>query len=83
VLEDYLGYVKDRLREYITSQYGEGAAIWNALHPSMDLVLTTPNGWEIGQQQRMRVAAQRSGLASGLQQKSVRFVSEAEVCRAR
>jgi hypothetical protein len=79
IFSNYLGYVKDRLQEYITTQYGEGAAIWNALSPSMEVVLTTPNGWEIGQQQRMRTAAQQSGLAVGKQSgKRVSFVSEAE-----
>jgi hypothetical protein len=79
IFSHYLSYIKDRLKEFITTQYGEGAAIWNALSPSMEIVLTTPNGWEIGQQQRMRAAAQSSGLAAGKQgAKRVSFVSEAE-----
>jgi hypothetical protein len=80
IFSNYLGYIKERLQDYITTQYGEGAAIWSALSPSMEVVLTTPNGWEINQQQRMRIAAQRSGLVAGRQSgKRVSFVSEAEV----
>jgi hypothetical protein len=77
---NYFGYVKDQLKNYITAQYGEGASIWDALYPSMDVVLTAPNGWEINQQHRMRTAAQQSTLVKGAQSgKRVRFVSEAEV----
>jgi hypothetical protein len=81
IFSNYLAYVKDRLREYIGTQYGDGDNIWNTLLPSMEVVLTTPNGWEVNQQQRMRTAAQQGGLVSGKQSgKRISFVSEAEVC---
>jgi hypothetical protein len=80
IFADYLGYVKTQLQAYISAQYGDGAQIWAALCPTMDVVLTTPNGWEITQQQYMRAAAQQAGLVAGLQAaERLRFVTEAEV----
>jgi hypothetical protein len=80
ILADFLKYVKEQLQAYIATQYGDGAIIWQTLHPMMDLVLTAPNGWEITQQQVMRTAALKSTVMSGRQPaKRIRFVSEAEV----
>jgi hypothetical protein len=80
IFEHYLAYVKEQLKAYIGAQYGDGAIIWNTLYPSMDVVLTTPNGWELAQQQRMRAAAQKAALVQGPDSAArVRFVSEAEV----
>jgi hypothetical protein len=80
VLADFLGYVKRQVQDYVDSRYAEGGKIWTLLTPTMDVVLTTPNGWELEQQQRMRAAAERAGLVSGEGcGKRVRFVTEAEV----
>jgi hypothetical protein len=81
VLTDYLTYVRQQLQQYVTNQFGDGAKIWKSLFPTMEVVLTAPNGWEIGQLQRMRLAAQKAGLATGSEGgKRIRFVSEAEAC---
>jgi hypothetical protein len=80
IFTNYLSYVKTQLQQYIKDQFGEGGALWDTLFPTMDVILTAPNGWEIQQQQRMRAAAQNAGLVSGrLSGKRVHFVSEAEV----
>jgi hypothetical protein len=80
VFAHFLGYVKRHVQDYIDTRYAEGAQIWSSLSPNMDVVLTTPNGWELAQQQRMRAAAETAGLASGEGSgKRVRFVTEAEV----
>jgi hypothetical protein len=81
IFEHYLVYVKKQLEAYIGAQYGDGENIWKTLYPAMDVVLTTPNGWELAQQQRMRAAAQNASLVQGPESAArVRFVSEAEVC---
>jgi hypothetical protein len=80
VFADFLGYIRKQLEAYITNQYGAGADIWAALYPTMYVILTTPNGWEGGQQQRMRNAAIRAGLVDKDGGRRVRFVTEAEVC---
>jgi hypothetical protein len=83
ILIDFFKYVKEQLQAYIGTQYGDGANIWQTLHPMMDLVLTAPNGWEITQHQIMREAAQKSTLVTGRQSaQRVRFVSESEVSDA-
>jgi hypothetical protein len=80
IFQHYLVYVKEQLEVYIGAQYGDGANIWKTLYPAMDVVLTTPNGWELAQQQRMRAAAQNASLVKGPDSAArVRFVSEAEV----
>jgi hypothetical protein len=80
IFADFLGYVKQQLETYVKAKYGEGDKIWNACLPSLELVLTTPNGWELDQQQRMRAAAQKSELVVGDDSaQRVRFVTEAEV----
>jgi hypothetical protein len=80
VFEDFLRYACKQLEAYITNQYGAGAEIWDALFPTMSVILTTPNGWEGQQQQRMRSAAIKAGLVDKDGGRRVRFVSEAEVC---
>jgi hypothetical protein len=80
IFEHHLVYIKEQLEAYISAQYGDGADIWKKLYPSMEVVLTTPNGWELAQQQRMRAAAQKAALVQGPDSAArVRFVSEAEV----
>ncbi|KAJ7021476.1 hypothetical protein C8F04DRAFT_267971 [Mycena alexandri] len=78
VFSHHLGYVKDQVKTYITTTYGEGGSIWDALSPTMYIILTTPNGWEGGQQRRMREAAIRAGLVGVTGGRRVKFVSEAE-----
>jgi hypothetical protein len=80
VFADFLGYIHAELEKYIAARYAKGAELWTKLFPSMEVVLTTPNGWELEQQQRMRHAAFRSGLLADTDGGRIRFVSEAEVC---
>jgi hypothetical protein len=79
IFTDFFTYVRQQLQQYIIDQYGDGANIWKALFPTMGVVLTAPNGWEITQQQRMRTAAMEAGLVLGREGGNrVQFVSEAE-----
>ncbi|KAJ6515203.1 hypothetical protein C8R47DRAFT_1001423 [Mycena vitilis] len=78
VFTHHLGYVKDQVKAYITTTYGEGGNIWDTLSPTMYIILTTPNGWEGSQQRRMRAAAIRAGLVDEAGGRRVKFVSEAE-----
>ncbi|KAJ6632564.1 hypothetical protein B0H10DRAFT_2159684 [Mycena sp. CBHHK59/15] len=74
----HLGYVKEQVKAYITATYGDGGNIWDALSPTMYIILTTPNGWEGSQQNRMRQAAIKAGLVDSEGGRRVRFVTEAE-----
>jgi putative component of toxin-antitoxin plasmid stabilization module len=79
IFTDFLRYVKEQVQEYITISHGNGDRIWSVLHRNMTVVLTTPNGWEGVQQQRMRLAATKAGLVNAQSTQRIRFVSEAEV----
>jgi putative component of toxin-antitoxin plasmid stabilization module len=79
IFTDFLRYVKEQVQEYITISHGNGDRIWSVLHRNMTVVLTTPNGWEGAQQQRMRSAATKAGLVNAQGTQHIRFVSEAEV----
>lgn len=79
VFAHFLEYVKRQIQEYIGDQHADGHAIWSNLFPSMCVILTTPNGWEGAQQQRMRQATIRAGLVDSDGGKRVKFVTEAEV----
>lgn len=79
VFAHFLKYIRIQLEAYISNQYGAGANIWASLSPTMFVVLTTPNGWEGKQQNRMRIAAIKAGLVDEDGGRRVRFVSEAEV----
>ncbi|KAJ7629515.1 hypothetical protein DFH06DRAFT_1225951 [Mycena polygramma] len=78
IFTDHLRYIKDQVKAYITSTYGSGGDIWDILSPTMYVILTTPNGWEGSQQNRMRQAAIDAGLVDAAGGRRVRFVTEAE-----
>ncbi|KZP16328.1 hypothetical protein FIBSPDRAFT_794591 [Athelia psychrophila] len=78
IFADHLGYVNRQIKAYITSTYGDGDSIWNTLSPTMYVILTTPNGWEGSQQNRMRQAAIKAGLVDAMGGQRVQFVTEAE-----
>ncbi|KAF7361376.1 hypothetical protein MSAN_01170400 [Mycena sanguinolenta] len=78
IFTDFLRYVKDQVKAYISSTYGSGGDIWDTLSQTMYVILTTPNGWEGSQQNRMRQAAINAGLVDQDGGRRVRFVTEAE-----
>ncbi|KAF7328904.1 hypothetical protein MVEN_02520100 [Mycena venus] len=78
IFADHLRYIKDQVKAYITSTYGSGNDIWDSLSQTMYIILTTPNGWEGSQQNRMRQAAINAGLVDQAGGRRVRFVTEAE-----
>jgi hypothetical protein len=82
IFADFLGYVKKQIQAYLTNSHGNGATIWDDLYPTMNVVLTVPNGWEGPQQQRMRSAAVKAGLADSQGAQRIRFVSEGEAALA-
>jgi hypothetical protein len=79
VLTDFLRYMKKCIQEFIINAHADGQQLWDELYPGMHVVLTTPNGWEGDQQQRMRAAALESQLVGQNGGQRVHFVTEAEV----
>ncbi|KAJ7280218.1 hypothetical protein C8J57DRAFT_1058266 [Mycena rebaudengoi] len=78
IFAHHFSYIKEQVKSYITATYGDGSNIWDALSPTMYIVLTTPNGWEGSQQNRMRKAAIKAGLVDADGGRRIRFVTEAE-----
>ncbi|KJA18947.1 hypothetical protein HYPSUDRAFT_913356 [Hypholoma sublateritium FD-334 SS-4] len=78
VLENFLAYIKSNLQQFIVNAQVKGQTTWNSLSPSMDVILTIPNGWDGKVQHRMRNAAIHAQLVSPDGGKRVRFLSEGE-----
>ncbi|KAF4572464.1 hypothetical protein EYR36_006969 [Pleurotus pulmonarius] len=78
IFADFFSFVKLQIMLYISRSYADGANIWETLEPSMYFILTTPNGWEGAQQDRMRKAAIKGGLVDKNGGRRIKFVTEAE-----
>lgn len=80
VLSHFFAYVKDNVQMFVTNSYTSGNRYYDEFAETMVLVLTTPNGWEGKNQNRMREAAIKAKLLVGDRvRERVRFVSEGEV----
>jgi hypothetical protein len=79
VFVDFLRYMIKRVRAVIEPKYANGKELWETLSPSMYIILTTPNGWEGVQQNRMRSAAIKAGIVDQDGGARIKFVTEAEV----
>ncbi|KAJ7074548.1 hypothetical protein C8F01DRAFT_1043782 [Mycena amicta] len=78
IYTDYLHFIGTQFRSSFRIAYANGDTLWNELEPSMELVLSIPNGWEGGQQERMRRAAIAAGIVDAKGGARVKFVTEAE-----
>lgn len=86
---DFLRLMLTHIEAYFCKHHSRGQDIWNELFPSMEVILTIPNGWEIKQQHQIRAAAIAAGFLGtpgdrkeNLQEESlgrIHFLSEAEV----
>jgi hypothetical protein len=61
VFADFLQYLYNCTRDYIQER-SHGRSTWLLLEATAEIVLTHPNGWEGGQQERMRQAAIKAGV---------------------
>ncbi|KIJ66157.1 hypothetical protein HYDPIDRAFT_174829 [Hydnomerulius pinastri MD-312] len=62
VLADFMQYLFECTRNYITEAHASGASMWKSVEGNIEFVLTHPNGWEGPQQQQIRRAAELAGL---------------------
>ena len=80
ILSDFFTYIKKNVQMFVTNSYTSGNRYWDDFAETMVVILTTPNGWEGRQQNKMREAAIKSKLLVGDRvRERVRFVSEGEV----
>jgi len=80
ILCDFFAYIKKNVQRFVDNSYASGDRYWDEFAETMVVVLTTPNGWEGQNQNRMRQAAIKAKLLVGDRvRERVRFVSEGEV----
>ena len=65
VLADFMQYLFNCARNYITESHVSGASMWRSMENNIEFILTHPNGWEGLQQQQIRRAAEIAGLVPG------------------
>lgn len=80
VFGDYLGYLYNCTRSFISDTHANGTALWNSVESDIQFVLSHPNGWEGPQQTRMRKAAVYGKLVPDTDagRARIRFVTEGE-----
>jgi hypothetical protein len=80
VFADFLAYLFRCTRAFIEDTHAAGPALWAAVSPAIQFVLSHPNGWEGAQQSKMRRAAVRGGLIPDTDagRARIRFVTEGE-----
>ena len=80
VFGDFLAYLFDCAKRFITETHPNGASLWTSLESRIDFVLSHPNGWEGSQQGKMRQAAVHARLIpdSPAGHSRVHFVTEGE-----
>ena len=62
VFADFLRYIFQCARTYITESYPNGQSVWDSVENEIEFVLTHPNGYEGHQQEQLRQAAVLAGL---------------------
>ena len=80
VIADFLAYLFKCARDYIQETHVNGASLWQSVQGRIDVVLSHPNGWEGGQQGKMREAAMQARLIadSAEGRSKLHFVTEGE-----
>jgi hypothetical protein len=80
VFGDFLSYLFRCTRAFIEDTHAGGPALWAAVAPTAQFVLSHPNGWEGAQQTKMRRAAVRAGMIPDTDagRARIRFVTEGE-----
>ncbi|KAG8820615.1 hypothetical protein FRC18_011669, partial [Serendipita sp. 400] len=77
---DIMSYMFWHTREFFESRPGYiNTNTWNRLRSSMEVILATPNGWDIREQDFLRQVAIRAGLVrSSSAETQLNFITEAE-----
>lgn len=80
IFGDYMRYLYQCAREYITETETNGDRLWTTLKDDAAYVFTHPNGWGGNQQADMRRSAVRAGLIEDTEEGRARisFVTEGE-----
>ncbi|CAG7852393.1 SubName: Full=Uncharacterized protein {ECO:0000313/EMBL:CCA74286.1} [Serendipita indica DSM 11827] len=79
VYVDFMKYLFSHTKTYFEQRMTNGESIWRRLRDRMEIVLATPNGWDITQQTFLRRAAIVAGLVTDANADTLlKFVTEGE-----
>ena len=79
VYADMMAYLMEITRRFYEENTLNGARIWSRLRNTMVIVLSTPNGWDMREQNILRKAVIQAGLVMEKNAAElVQFVTEAE-----
>jgi hypothetical protein len=79
LFSDFIRYLFDSTVAYIKEAEPTGEVLWKNFGPTVELVLTHPNGWEGPQQEIMRKAVVQAGIFGEEEARSrLSFVTEGE-----
>jgi len=79
VYADMMAYLMEITRRFYEETTPNGARIWSRLRDTMVIVLSTPNGWDMREQNILRKVAIQAGLVTEKNAADlVQFVTEAE-----
>ncbi|KAG8731399.1 hypothetical protein FRC11_004265, partial [Ceratobasidium sp. 423] len=79
VYSDFLGYLLRHTESYFEERIIDGSQIWEKYKPTMEIVMSHPNGWGIREQSFLRDVTVSAGYTtSELAPRSIRFVTDLE-----
>ncbi|CAE6368516.1 unnamed protein product [Rhizoctonia solani] len=79
IYTDYLSYLLKHTRLYFQDRIVDGRSIWERYSPTIDIIITHPNGWGVREQTFLRKSAVEAGYASlNDAPTKIHFLSEAE-----
>ncbi|CAE6438742.1 unnamed protein product [Rhizoctonia solani] len=79
VYSDFLGYLLKHTELYFEERIIDGSQIWEKYKPTMEIVMSHPNGWGIREQLFLRDVAVSAGYTtSQIAPKSIRFITDLE-----
>jgi len=79
VYADMMAYLMENTRRFYEENTSDGVQIWSRLRDTMVIVFSTPNGWDLREQDILRKAALMAELVTEeTAAELVQFVTEAE-----
>ncbi|KAF9530685.1 hypothetical protein CPB83DRAFT_892332 [Crepidotus variabilis] len=75
IYRDFFAFIKQTLRAFIKKAHGLSDEVFDNLEASMNIILTTPNGWEGYHHHRIRMAALSAGLVPQDEGHRIRFAA--------
>lgn len=79
VYSDFLSYLYSTTKRFFQSDMPNGNAVWERLQDKIVIILCTPNGWELSQQDFLRRAVIKANIMNDQEsEERLEFVTEGE-----